>query len=715
MKRGWTQTRPHGLLWLLGALACAVVVFGLLRAPRNETTDPVTPDRGAGRPPAAKADGTQATAPRAELPATLPKPPARATRHSPTILSGSVVRPDGAPVAAAEVLLLERDADAFLGLDLEYASMYVERGRTRTAADGRFAFPVARARPMRIRASANGLAPAEVPCRGGQELRVVLCPGAAVHVTVHDQATRQPVSDARVTVWGGDEWLRAPTCEGKTDTRGAFRAAGLAAGRCQVQVVHPSAREASREIVLESGRTHDVHVLLDGSGLVKGRVLDASTGLPIADAEVSDVWTFARTVRSNADGHYALRGPMHAALREVHARAAGFARTMLVPGPAREQTLDILLQPAGRVRGRAMSATGAPLGNAYVALAGLIRSREGLFHCDWLRAAVQADGSFEVANVACDRDYFLLARAPDHGTRDHLLPRRTDPGGTLDVGDVALRPAATLEGVVVDRAGVARPDVQVRLRGGNADQYLWRPGATQRAVDQLRDRVATTDADGHFAFTDLAGGSYQVTARRALPWRFSGSPNVEVEVTLADGDTKDALRLVLERGLWIAGRVLDARGQPLGPGSVHASRDGSTYAYARIDVDGGFRLEEVPAGAFRLDFADLPEPWVVPPLHGVHAGEPAVRAVGVEGVWITGTVLGPDGVPRPGLAVRVSAIGDPQGMKWNLVSDECGAFRHLVPPGTRVRVDACDPLRPEVCAEGREVPGGTRDLVLRLR
>ncbi len=75
----------------------------------------------------------------------------------------------------------------------------------------------------------------------------------------------------------------------------------------------------------------------------------------------------------------------------------------------------------------------------------------------------------------------------------------------------------------------------------------------------------STDKEGNFTFSDLAAGNYTLLPD-APAYVINGqkrSWNPGMSVTLAAGETVDALSLVLERGGVITGRVYDSNGKPV--------------------------------------------------------------------------------------------------------------------------------------------------------
>jgi hypothetical protein len=115
-----------------------------------------------------------------------------------------------------------------------------------------------------------------------------------------------------------------------------------------------------------------------------------------------------------------------------------------------------------------------------------------------------------------------------------------------------------------------------------------------------------TDDQGRFSLSGLAGGRYQVMARRG------DRPQMKpVEVDLADGTPTATVELVLPRGRPVAGRVVTATGQAVAGARVlfdgfgTAPMDRPVYS----DLDGAFRLEvtrETTAGLITVFPRSLP-------------------------------------------------------------------------------------------------------------
>ncbi len=122
--------------------------------------------------------------------------------------------------------------------------------------------------------------------------------------------------------------------------------------------------------------------------------------------------------------------------------------------------------------------------------------------------------------------------------------------------------------------------------------------------------VATTGANGHYAFTDLPSGEYRVIASRdgysALAYGSPRSMLVGPSLILTPGERRDVVDFRLAAAADIVGRVTDVGGAPVGSAAVEAVRpifqDGQVilamYASAETDASGDYRLADLAGGRY---------------------------------------------------------------------------------------------------------------------
>jgi protocatechuate 3,4-dioxygenase beta subunit len=247
------------------------------------------------------------------------------------------------------------------------------------------------------------------------------------------------------------------------------------------------------------------------------------------------------------------------------------------------------------------------------------------------QARTGVDGRFYLPGLRPER-WELLVEAGGLGT---LATERQVPedGQAVLVLDGESR---TLTGIVTNAAGRSQPGAQVRLGG---------PG--------LRwTRSAKSDANGVFSVSGL--GSGRLTLRATMGQKASPP----VVVVLAAAALRPAhVRLALEPGVFVEGRVIDDTGKPLADATVDimAMPSDDLPVSARSGPDGRFRLGPIAPGKHqvlaRLEnyvLLDAPEPQL-----GVRSKESFELRM-ARTARVSGRVLDEDG--RPMVGVQVSSI-----------------------------------------------------------
>ena len=147
---------------------------------------------------------------------------------------------------------------------------------------------------------------------------------------------------------------------------------------------------------------------------------------------------------------------------------------------------------------------------------------------------------------------------------------------------------ARIAGQVVDDA-TGKPIAGAGLIP-DAHRTAGRPGRTTA-------RGAITDDDGHFTFEGVTPGGYNLQVSKA---GFAPAPKnaLIANVGVGPGETKNDLRLALERGGAIAGRVVDASGNPLAEVRVVPMRPTTTGQTAML-MPVGQNVQTNDLGEFR--------------------------------------------------------------------------------------------------------------------
>lgn len=629
----------------------------------------------------------------------------------PTELWGQVV--DAAtkqPVHGARIDLLCRDADAFWNLDLAYGARTERLAQATSDADGRFAFAVARATPHRLRVEAAGFAPrTALACTGGSFVTIELAPGSVLTGVVRCQGEPVVGADVRIALRGENAELAV----GSTDGSGAFRFVNLPAAEVLVQVASARFAEKWSNVQIAAGSAQHVEIEMEPGTALRGRVVDAATGAPIAGALVSDSWTMKRAVRTGADGRFELDGLRRRSYLLCHVRADGYVTASEDVATKLDQDLEVRLGRGGEVRGRVVGADGTPLPSAYVAVCANFMKVPGIGEADWIPARLDGDGAFVITGLRSDLHYWLMARAPGRGMRTYALPRLLADGERGELGDVVLSASAVVEGRVVDDRGAPLVGVSVTANGRNADAFRWTGGdAKVGDVSQFEGRSAKTDGSGRFRLPDLSGGRWRIV----FTPRGRSEP-LEQEVLLHEGEVRSGLEFVVPLGLSIAGTLVAVDGKPFVDWvQLEAIReDDATPARgsARVAPDGGFRFEGLPPGVYTLAMVVRPKGQVLAPRLHVPAGTADLRIDLEVPSFVAGKVVDAAGQP-----VRANVSAHPDGVQSGatfVLTEADGSFRIEVPASFHGNVHASPPDGGPGVATVENVVAGRSDLAIVMR
>lgn len=436
-------------------------------------------------------------------------------------LVGTVLDPDGKPVAGAPVLVSRCDGRLFSCLDLELRAEWIEVARATTDKNGRFGLqaPVGLALAVAVDAPpfARWRSESVVP---GDQLAIRLEPACVVHGRLVDEAGAGVPGLVVATA----SRTMIEVFRGRTDADGRFRAERLPSGastwKCEPE---HAASPAWLGRTLDRGEVLELEFACRRGTTMTGTITDAATGAAIAGAAIGEGWVLHKRVPTDARGEYTLRGRGSAGYGDVHVTAPGYARRSfrdlaLATDPLR---LDVELERGVDIVGRVVDESGEPLGGAYVAAIGV---RDNTI--PWQPTRSAPDGTFVCSGFPRGLDGVLMVRCYGHASAVWFLPRPAGDG-QIDFGTVKLRPPALVRGVVRDDAGQPVAGAVVALRGVNADAATLAvaPAAWGFLANYAGARQSRTDAAGAFAFGDVSPGRYELTFDNE-----PGAPITAVEV-----------------------------------------------------------------------------------------------------------------------------------------------------------------------------------------
>lgn len=596
-----------------------------------------------------------------------------AETSAPLVLSGQVVDASSRKPVPGALVRAPADPEAAVRADAEGRFQVTAPGRRRfdleVVAPGYLPKKVAITRPQLVSRKVGTLALA----RAGRLRGKVVDPqggplaGAAV-VAVHQSALgdrafspSDPVADRAETDLQGRFELRHVRPEQIYEIR-ASRAGAFPAAQ-SATVGDPAMPPRDLTLVLAPART------------ARGKVQDPA-GRPIAGAEAvvrpalrpgsSDDAAAGETgmppVQSDAEGVFALP-ELPAVEVELSVRRKGYAPAAFpairVPNGTGPADLGVVtLRPGATLTGRVIDHRGQAVPNGEIFLLDRPASPQEMERALQGRkpaAAVAKDGRFTIEDLAQGAPVHVAVRAPGYLA---ALARAIRPPTAKPVV-IRLEPEAALRGRVVDEAGEPVPGARIDLHW-----QAFLPEEPDRPVGEPILRNTRADGEGRFELRGLPGGQVRVSVSAPAFVPLQG-----VEVDLPRPSAAGELRLVLERGAVLQGRVTTAAGEP-----VPAVRVGVSGAAASTNDDGLYWLEGAEPGRQEVLFLHPSHGRVVRPFE-IQPGVNVLDVTFEPGVEVAGRVVDDTGRPVPGARVELAPENHFEPRLYRDVTGEDGRFR----------------------------------------
>jgi uncharacterized GH25 family protein len=512
------------------------------------------------------------------------------------IVSGRVVGPDGKPVPDVLVSLYRREPPWSAGV------------RGKSDASGAFELKGVFAGTWFAHAQSDDHPSAmSEPIKVGDvdvtNLELKLASAGVVDGQVVD-ASGRPVANALVTADVMPEKPNraySPVSARRTDADGRFVLKPVSAGRLTLSAQHDSAgivRLPSQPIAEAEHKT--IAVKLQPSGSIHG-IVRFDDGTPAASV----------TVTANNRTRYIMTGPPPTA---TSGRDGRFALTTLEPGdyelyaakpnrprfgvdrsePARvavavgetKRDVELRVKKGGKTISGIVVGGGKPVANAVVAYERDVEGRVRAFRYrgEQPTALTDADGRFTIADVE-DGTYVVSAEHPSFAEGEVA-----GVGAGATNVKLELPAPASIAGTLVTTAGTPVAQATVTVVPPSADEREKRARMTTGAFGNDLSTYRIDDPSGAFELGRLAPGTYDVKATTP-----DGSAAAQT-VTVAAGEKKTGVRLVVEAGVKLVGRVVTlGSGEPIGDANVMAMSPGRSVQ-GKSGADGRFELTGVVPG-----------------------------------------------------------------------------------------------------------------------
>jgi hypothetical protein len=463
-----------------------------------------------------------------------------------------------------------------------------------------------------------------------------------------------------------------------TDANGRFEVAAPEHTRLLVGIQPPTGLFWSGTV---EGVDRPFRVSLPRAYEVKGRVVDAVSGAPVANARVvikPDLELGTQEVRSDAEGSFRAGGLREGSV-ELRATAAfkrsdslgldsepvpeGIEAQASARVPAGTENVELRVWRGYELAGTVETETGA-LPPAGVGITIYARSAQGLpDQSRQAHASVGTDGRFRID--ALPRGSYDLQFVPPAGAADVASTwlRNVTPTA-LDLR-VVLGKGAVLRGKLVDETG--QPVIAAR-----GFVYVLEQGTGWGGVDSL---YATMDGKGGFSTPALPSNRlYDLLAR--------GFPGfAEARVTGA-WPGRDDLVLTLRSAREIHGIVVDPDGASVGAGvRVVAWAPGGDLkepgrsATSFTDAQGQFVLEGLTAERYSLAAGGGGSAFApAEPMVGIAPGGDAIEVRALKGVTLSGRLVDPRGKAVQTQTLQASGPGGMAGVAWTRVDHHQGLF-----------------------------------------
>ena len=536
-------------------------------------------------------------------------------------LEGTVLAPDGAPVANAQIELHERQvvsqfADVLRVMNGAPASEPYKRTKT----DGSGYFRFGTLKPGRNWAvvviaenfSRKEVGPVDVPEEGGVAEKIVLDPGFVLQGHVREELSGAPVAGAILALDNPAMFFATPAQRGTSnrleavsDDSGFYRFANVSPGQWVLEcraTGYGTQQKMNVNFANAAERTLGEDFALKPAMMIAGRVLGPSRagveGILIDAFSNSQDPGCRSTTTSGGDGEFVLDG-LNEGFYTLKATAPGYDVDPVMRIEAGATDIEIQLYEQGAVLGKVVdAASGRPISD-FTCIVRKLNKQSRAWGAQIAVAQFQgrSDGSFQMGGIS-EGQYVMQADARGYASSFSQEFTVAQGISTPDI-EVRMTRGGILKGRVVDATTgqpVARAQIQTNDNNHIDSEFTnllsnLQPSALTRAN-------ALTDSEGNFEIKLLTPETYQLKVFAA-----GYTQHVQNDVSVGDGLPTEVPLIKLSQGATISGVVFGPEGQPAPGCTVSLSRtDGRLWSnvQGRTDANGRFELRHAPAGDYKL-------------------------------------------------------------------------------------------------------------------
>lgn len=421
-----------------------------------------------------------------------------------------------------------------------------------------------------------------------------------------------------------------------------------------------SSEQASTS-ALAAGETRELVVeLATGADIVFcGRVVAAEDDSPIAGARIrmrAPLPSEPPVHVSDAAGRFELRTASWLDSQQFTVKADGRAEraARAVQGHGRpEHAFVVHLARTATLRVQLRDPTGGTIGAAQVTATTsrfeLMEPQEfelDLFSGDlndpdpnWTALATP-DGRCELSDVAPNVPLDIEVWRDDRVVLQRKQVVTLEPGETREL-ELSIGSGATIAGVVQDSAGRTVVGATLWLMKSDYDALAY-----LRRYDEP-NATTVTDATGRFRFERVPVGKWKLGPAPVDEYRPKVDESMLAPLPILVEVTPDAsvidVTLIVHRGLFITGSVVDDEGKRVWKIGVQASTEPATFLQTTSDENGDFVLGPLAPGEFELQAGQHDEEFAPGEVVTAHAGAREVVLRVVPGATLFGSVVGATG------------------------------------------------------------------------